>query len=100
MRQLHERAILDQKLRKEMEAELSQYSKWAIEQFEKVFPVEENTYDPITMTWTYYRQNIIPKEGGRDNIVNITMPNVHDIEARYNFFWERWNRYKQLIAFL
>jgi hypothetical protein len=100
VRKLHERAILDQKKRKEMENELRQYSKWAIEQFEKVFPVEKNTYDPQTMEWKYYHQNIIPKEGGRENIVNITLPNVHDIETRYNFFWERWNRYKQLIAFL
>lgn len=100
MRKISERAILDQKLRKEMEEELHQYSKWAIEQFEIVFPVEDNTYDPQTMQWAYYHQNILPKEGGRENIVNITLPNVQNIEARYWFFWSRWNRYKQLIAFL
>lgn len=68
-----------------------------------------NTFSPITYYYpsgtkeggtlgyyNYYHLNIVPIEGGRDNIVSITLLYKDTVED----FWYRWNRFKKLRAFL
>lgn len=95
-------ALLDNQERKKMELELSQYKRSTIEEFQKVFPLKLH-YDPPGTPeggqWgkhNYYQQNIIPKEGGRKNIINVTML----WDDPYGSFWARWNKFKKLKVFL
>jgi hypothetical protein len=81
--------------------ELSKYSASIIIEFEKILSPEKCWYEPGTDKggecggYNYFIQNIIPKEGSWHS-VNLTMLK----EDPWNNFWQRWNRFLNLKAFL
>lgn len=81
--------------------ELSKYSSSIIKEFEKIFALQTYYDAPGTEKggkygyYNYFSQNIIPKEG-KLHMVNLTMLK----EDSWNNFWQRWNRFKNLKAFL
>ena len=86
--------------RQKMAQELFKYSKEIIEEFdENFYPPQMEYYKPGTENGgyygkhNYYTQNIIDKNG---EYANVTMM----IENSFDDFWQRWNRFKNLKAFL
>jgi hypothetical protein len=88
--------------RKKVINEVSKYSKREIEQFEELFPITNKIYDAKSMTHNTWCQNIMPigYECKKENMANITFFAFDDDKDTYKHFWERWNRFKNLIAFI
>lgn len=85
--------------RQKMAQELFKYSCAAIEEFDELFKPNINYDVPGSELggeygrYNYYIQNVIAKDG---DYANITMLN----DNSYNDFWERWNGFKNLKAYL
>lgn len=86
--------------RQKMAQELFKYSRDLIDEFDETFfPPQAEYYEPGTEKggeWgkhNYYSQNVIDKNG---DYTSVTMLNENSFED----FWERWNRFKNLKAFL
>lgn len=85
--------------RQKMAQELFKYSKDIIEEFdENFYPPQMEYYKPSSEnggygTYNYYTQNVIDKNGDYANVTLL-------IENSFDDFWKRWNRFKNLKAFL
>lgn len=98
-----EASIKEAEERQKVCDELSKYSGSIIEEFERLFPLELIRYEPGTIKggkwgdYNYFSQNIMPKDAkSRYDIVNLTMLK----EDPWGNFWPRWNKFKNLRAFL